>query len=53
MTVLNAGIMKVYIRYPRMSHLQLGHAATTLEDGTHISWWPTEKTEGKKSMKTQ
>ena len=35
-----------------MSPLQLGHAAITLADGTHISWWPTEKTEGKKSKKT-
>ena len=31
-----------------MSPLQLGHAAITLEDGTHIRLWPTEKTEGKK-----
>ena len=29
----------------------MGHAALTLTDGTHISWWPTGKTEGKKSKK--
>lgn len=31
--------------------LQAGHAALTLDDGTHISWWPTGKTEVKKSKK--
>ena len=41
----------VYIWYPRLSPFQVGHAALTLSDGTHISWWPTEKTEGKKSKK--
>ena len=41
----------VYIWYPRLSPFQVGHAALTLSDGTHISWWPSEKTEGKKSKK--
>ena len=31
--------------------IQVGHAAITLDDGTHISWWPSGKTEGKKSKK--
>ena len=34
-----------------MSPLQLGHAAITLGDGTHISWWPTDTTEGKECKK--
>lgn len=45
------GIMKVYIWYPTARPIQFGHAALTLDDGTHISWWPTGKTEGKKSKK--
>ena len=44
-----SGIMKVYIWYPLGT--QVGHAALTLDDGTHISWWPQGKTEGKKSKK--
>ena len=43
--------MKVYIWYPSLSAKQVGHAALTLDDGTHISWWPSEKLEGKKSKK--
>lgn len=43
--------MKVYIWYPRLSTRQVGHAALTLDDGTHISWWPSDKIEGKKSKK--
>ena len=27
-----------YIRCPRLSSFQVGHAALTLSDGTHISW---------------
>ena len=44
-------VTKVYIWYPSWSSKQVGHAAITLDDGTHISWWPTEKIEGKKSKK--
>ena len=43
--------MKVYIWYPSLRPIQVGHAAITLDDGTHISWWPSGKTEGKKSKK--
>ena len=43
--------MKVYIWYPTARPFQLGHTAVTLENGTHISWWPKDKTEGKRSKK--
>ena len=43
--------MKVFIWHPTASPIQVGHAALTLDDGTHISWWPQGKTEGKKSKK--
>ena len=45
-------IMKVYIWYPCRKTRQVGHTSRTLEDETHISWWPSEETQGKKSKKT-
>ena len=42
----------MYIWFPRLSGMQVGHASLTLDDGTHISWWPTEKTLGKEFKKT-
>ena len=43
--------MKVYIWYPTLSGKQVGHDSLTLDDGTHTSWWPTDKTNGKNSKK--
>lgn len=45
------GPTKVHIWYPTLIPFQLGHASLTLADGTHISWWPTDKIQGKKSKK--
>ena len=43
--------MKVYVWMPNEE--QYGHAALTLSNGTHISWWPEEEISGKKGMKTK
>ena len=43
--------MKVYIWYPSVIPIQVGHTALTLDDGTHISWWTQGKLEGKKRKK--
>ena len=50
-TTKQSDITKVYIWYPSWNEKQLGHASLTLNDGTHISWWPTGKIQGKKSKK--
>lgn len=44
--------MKIYIWRPVVSRKQVGHASSTLSNGTHVSWWPSEKTEGKNNKKT-
>ena len=44
--------MKIYIWNANLNSTQVGHAALTLNDGTHISWWPTGICEGKNCKKT-
>jgi len=35
-----SGLLTVYVWNFRGSKEAWGHSAMTLEDGTHISWWP-------------
>ncbi|KAL3854998.1 hypothetical protein ACJMK2_014230, partial [Sinanodonta woodiana] len=39
--------IKVYVWFPHSDNV--GHSSMTLSDGTHISWWPSNKNVKKKS----